>query len=547
MKMPAMTCWTTARRLALVVLVAGACSQTGCTSWRAQKETAEQVLAKKPQRHELRVTLATGLLVTVHTPRIEGDSLRGVVREPPKNLPKEWLRGYAWDEESGTWSGRYAAIPSGMIQKVEVLTTDVAETTLLLLAFGVTAVAIIAATYDDDKPTHTSSSSSSSGGDYMSCPIVLCEQDGLWHIDSGTYAGAIMPALARSDVDNLEHASARDGELRVRLTGLSGETEHVDALTLLAVDHQSGESFAPDATGRVRYLGRLQPPLRAVDLAGRNALQRVSRRDEWCWESALEARDASAGDQLEDGVELEFARPEGAATARLAIDGANTVWAMHLMRTVVAMHGRGTEGWYRDIAASPQRAERIKQTMVRETSLHVWVWTKSGWERQGLISEVGPECLKRQLVALDLSQVSGPTVRVRLLCVPNLWLVDCVSIDYSPEQPAEVMEIHPETAFDGQGADVREKLGAVDKAEYVIAPGDTAEVTFRIPPIPAGRHRTYLARTTGWYQIHAPNLGEPEAGLERLETEPHAVARFAVTRMNESLKRMASWDESGRP
>ena len=135
---------TMVRGLTLIALLAAACS-TGCTTWRAQKETAEQVLAKEPPRKELRVTLASGLVVTVLEPRIQSDSLRGVVAKPPKGFPSEWLRGGpAWDEKSGSWSGRYVVIPTEPVQKVEILTTDALGTTAIVVVLGgLTAAGIV--------------------------------------------------------------------------------------------------------------------------------------------------------------------------------------------------------------------------------------------------------------------------------------------------------------------------------------------------------------------------------------------------------------------
>jgi len=131
-------------------------------------------------------------------------------------------------------------------------------------------------------------------------------------------------------------------------------------------------------------------------------------------------------------------------------------------------------------------------------------------------------------------------VRIRLDSTPDLWLVDRVAIDYTPERDVTARELRAGTARDTRGQDVRPLLAAEDGAEYVIAPGDTAEVTFRVPAVPHGLARTYLARTTGWYRISVREAGEPQSGfLARLETEPGAVARYSIVRMNQVLTALA--------
>jgi hypothetical protein len=205
------------------------------------------------------------------------------------------------------------------------------------------------------------------------------------------------------------------------------------------------------------------------------------------------------------------------------------------------MHGRETQAWYDGIAADSLRAKSIRQALARDSFLHVRVWNGSTWEKQGSIPEAGPECVKRQVVPLDLSRVTGGTVRIRLECVPNSWLVDCASIDYSTEEPIRAIEVAPESGLSRTGADVRRELAAVDGREYVIAPGDTADIAFRVPPIPRGRQRTYLARTTGWYHIETPETGEPQTALlDSLESMPQALARYSVERMNRAIAVLAS-------
>jgi hypothetical protein len=123
-------------------------------------------------------------------------------------------------------------------------------------------------------------------------------------------------------------------------------------------------------------------------------------------------------------------------------------------------------------------------------------------------------------------------------------MVDYVGIDFSQERAVRAVVCKPERAHELGGRDQRELLTAEDRAHYVIAPGDTAEVTFRVPARTPGTSRSYLARTAGWYRIHTPETGDPPTELlTRLESEPGAVARFAVERMNRMVNALARAQE----
>jgi hypothetical protein len=52
-----------------------------------------------------------------------------------------------------------------------------------------------------------------------------------------TFGGAIFHAAQRTDVDNLDHLAEVGGAYRVKLTNELQETQYVDELKLLVVDH----------------------------------------------------------------------------------------------------------------------------------------------------------------------------------------------------------------------------------------------------------------------------------------------------------------------
>jgi len=133
----------------------------------------------------------------------------------------------------------------------------------------------------------------------------------------------------------------------------------------------------------------------------------------------------------------------------------------------------------------------------------------------------------------------GDTVRVRLESVPSFWLVDRVALDYAPERPIEITELTAESAVGMQGTDVRGLLATIDGRPWRLEPGDSARLTFGVPDVPVGKARSYLLRTHGWYRIHAPEVGEPDAALlGALLSDPLGISKAAVARMNAALGAM---------
>ncbi len=486
-----------------------------CSSWK-QTSTLTDPAAREEPPTRLRAELVDGGVLTLHDPWFGGDTLYG--------------RTEAWvgKSDGGYAIGDTAAVPITRIAKVEAWRFDGAMTALLVVGIGASVVLVAAVLY---LTTYEATN----------CPRIHSWDGTAWRLDSGTFAGAIMPALARTDVDNLDFARSQDGILRLRVTGLPNETEHVDAIRLLAVDHDPQCTIAPDASGVLHALGPLTRPTAARDFRRRDMLPLIRENDAMSWESVPTGRDTARAEDIRDGLEIEFPRAAGATEARLVVDGRYTTWADFLLGEFHQLRGRDTGAWYRALAADPEQAHDFAAAMAREVSLEISIWDGAGWRRQGFLPGAGPELAKRQVVQLDLSAVRGETVRVRLESAPSLWLIDRVAIDLAPERGFVTKEIGPSDARDSRGLDVRSQLDRPDGKALVMESPDSVELRFAVDPTPPGRARSYLAATTGWYRIHVSETADPNRALaDRLIREPRALSRLSVARINEALQSMAA-------
>jgi hypothetical protein len=494
------------------LLAAFGLQATGCLSWKRQTVSPDQVLARNPT--QVRVRLGNGGRLVVAQPTIIGDSLIGARAGtvPPNAAPPR------------------LAVALADIQSLEVQRVNGGKTALLIAGLGITALVVIAAaTYDgpfgDGPKEHPA----------VSCPLVYSWDGASWRLDSGTFGGAVAPALARTDLDNLVYATTPNGLLRLRVANELNETDYLDALSVLAVDHAPDVTVAPSGDGQLYALGKLDSPSSATDDRGNDALARVSAADGWAWESNPSGRDTSSQADIRDGLELVFAKPS-TAEARLVVDGNNTPWAAHLTQELVAAHGRETKAWFDSLAAYPRLARGLGEMMVREAFLSVSVWSGSSWERQGYIWEAGPEISKRQVLPLDLSRVQGDTVRIRLESAPSFWLIDAVALGGAQNSRIEVHELQPQSARDEGGTDFGPLLTTADGRQYEMENGASAELRFQVPAAAPGLSRSYLVRSTGWYRIHTAELKTPDiALLQKVLTEPYGASRVAVGRMNDAL------------
>lgn len=495
-----------ARSIALILM---ATYVSSCTRWEIQPFTPEAtVQAKNPKK--LRVTRRDGTRVVMHDPHIVGDSLVGT-----------------------DWQSR-VVIPLDNVGLVEVSRPNPLGT-IALVAAGIGIAGLIVA----------AASSQNGGGNSAlppppppeSCPLVYSWDGETWRLDSGTFGGAITRGAARTDLDNLLYARPNDGRLRLKLANELAETDHVDALSVLVIDHDPEVTVAPDGAGKVHTLGPLQTPLFANDFRGRDVLARVDRLDDMNWESDPLGRDHEVAADVRAGLELTFMRPSGVDAGKLVVDGRNTSWAAYMLTEFVAAHGSATAAWYDSLDTQPQLMQQFGSVAARTGFLGVSVQTANGWEQQGYIWEAGPEIIKRQVFSLDLSRVGGDTVRVRLESAPSFWYIDQVAVDFAETRPFTTREINIANAIDHTGRDVRHLLAEIDGAEFVMETGDYAELDFDLPPVAPGKVRSFVLSSTGWYRVHTDETASPQVTLlADLLSDRDAASRIAVTRMNEALR-----------
>ena len=514
-----------------IALLLAALTLGGCMTWRPATTPTRALLAGHSET-VVRVRRHGGEKLVLLAPRITGDTLHGMLPHGSEGV--------------GSWE---VAIPLADVEAVEVERYSAGRTLLLLTAAGATAVAVVAAVSggSNDPPPRRSPPPSTGSGQCtgegcwtFSCPLVYSWDGARWRLSSGTFGGAITRGLQRTDVDILDYATPQDGILRLRVANELAETDYLDALTVLAVDADSGFTVAPDPRGGLHTLGALAAPVSAREFRGGDALARVRDADGWNWESGPSGRDTARAADLRDGLILTFVRPHGAARGHLVLDANSSSWSALLLGEFVRAHGSATQAWYDSLDARPDLARATGARLAREAFLSAAERTGDGWVPQGIFWEAGPEVVKRQVLDLDLSGVAGDTVVVRLESAPSFWLVDRVTMDFTADRPLVVHELPLVSAREATGRDVAPLIAAADDRYYVLAHGDAAELRLSVPERPAGTSRTFMLRTTGWYRIDTPDDGVPNvAALDALGRDPLAISRASVARLNAALARLA--------
>jgi len=136
------------------------------------------------------------------------------------------------------------------------------------------------------------------------------------------------------------------------------------------------------------------------------------------------------------------------------------------------------------------------------------------------------------VVPLDVSRVRGDSLRIRIRPPRGFWALNALAVDYTPDQPVTVTTLHPRTAAEPNGTDIRPLLAAADTLYHAMPQtGDRALVSFDAPAPPApGIERTVVLHSRGYYRLHLAPAGAPDlATVRRVLDVPGAAAEYSAS------------------
>jgi hypothetical protein len=371
-------------------------------------------------------------------------------------------------------------------------------------------------------------------GDVMcGCPFIYSYDGEGYVLDSEAFGGSIFEAAKRTDLGKLDNLRETNGICRLKIVDELEEIDYIDEVKLLAVDHPKGTEVVSSLSGELHTLSDPQAPISAVDWRGNNVLDLVEEKDDRFWVSNPFGRNPEMKAQARDGFDLQLPRPRNAPFVKLSLNVQNTLWAAHLQSHFLELHGNQLNDWYQLMNSSVEDREKFQKVMIREGMLLIKLWNGDDWQTRDFVWEVGANVFRDQVVRLDIGDIPGDVLRVRLECPPGFWMVNSVQADYTPDLPLQITEISPSEATDHLGGDLRQILQSLDDRYHVMHTQDWAELAFPVPPRKQTLLRSYALKSAGYYIINVPVDGPPQAELiERFMTEPFAFGQYTLQLLN---------------
>ncbi|MEE9502718.1 MAG: hypothetical protein V3V48_11630 [Candidatus Aminicenantaceae bacterium] len=376
-----------------------------------------------------------------------------------------------------------------------------------------------------------------------SCPFIYSFDGKEYMFDAEPYGGATCEGLKRTEWCSLEYLEEVDGLYKIMIKNEVDETQYTDEIKLLVVDHPKGVKVVPDEAGNIHTFSQPIIPSEAYDNKGRNLRFYVAENDWIHWSTREEDKSVEKKEDLRQELVFEFPKPEGAVEAKLLFNGCNTLWASHMVKQFLELYGNKVENYYAEMATKGPAYNRTMHWNEREElyRLHIRVETEDGWKSKGTIVGGGPFVSEDRIYTIDLRDVPGDTLRIKLTPPKGFWQINHLAVDYTEDLPVDVTEIAPIEAYNDKNQDVLEILAFTDN-DYLVMPeiGDSTQVTFLAVPQKPGMDRSYILKASGYYDIHLEAHGESRMDiLTRFLTEPGYTIQYSLEKYFEWKKENA--------
>ena len=373
-----------------------------------------------------------------------------------------------------------------------------------------------------------------------SCPLVYGEGRAGLALEAEPLGGSLFAADEATDRALLARVEPRAGAYHVEIRNEMQEVEHLDRVRLLVVDHAAGVDIVPAMDGALFAVARGMAPQRAVDGTGANLAPQLAELDGREWLEVPLGRDPDDAVSRRATALLQFPRPPGAVTAVLDVSLRSTAWGMALLADVLGLQGRELDGFWARLEADAASRRALRAAWAREALPRIQVLAREGWRDAGTLAHVPTLVGGRRAVPLDLRDVGGDTLHVRIDALPGLWRFDRVALDYAARPAPEALALAPASARTADGSDARSLLAASDQRWLTLAPSrGKVALSFEAPP-PAAAARSVLIEIEGYYRPILEARGEPQRQLfDRLIYEPGALTRYLLAGVDASTRRLA--------
>jgi hypothetical protein len=399
------------------------------------------------------------------------------------------------------------------IQKIEVIEKDKKRTTnsyvIGALGFTIGAIAVAGIIIVATK---------------SSCPFISAYTNNEFVLQGEIYGGAIYPQLARDDYMPLRMNPTADNTLQLKISNELQEQQYTDFADLMVVTHSENTKILSDEKGKLYGIADPQSPIAAWTGNNKDAIAPLLKKDD---NTLLHFDDTLATD-ANNYVITKFNKPAGIQNGKLILAIKNSYWLDYLYGEMAKSFGSYYNTYMKKQYKKPV-STLLQWAKDQKIPLEVSVKTKTGWQKITDLTTIGPLATREIVVPLDLKNIEGTSVEVRLSSGFMFWEIDYAAIDFSDDNNFSVETISPSVATDETGKNVLPELNKKDGIylEQPV-PGNCVTLEYKGLPKRPNTLQTYFLHTKGYY-THVRDLkGSPNVAFLKQFKKPGGLPAYSL-------------------
>ncbi len=305
-----------------------------------------------------------------------------------------------------------------------------------------------------------------------SCPFLYTYDGNYYNLQGELFSGATYASLERHDYMPLINFSPVDGYYQLKIANELEEIQYTNLCELLLIHHPSNSNVLIDKNGNIQTITQAQPPRIATSIGNNEVTYAVQEKDNFRY-----AFDDYSNKNAVNGIILTFINNEQAKSGKLTIRAKNSVWADYAYGNFTRLFGTYYNTWdanQKELSTAAMKKNALDQ----DVPLSVYLETTNGWKYVDYFDVVGPLTYKEMALPIDISEVKGKPVRIKLETGFMFWELDYAAMDFTANLDVQRIVVPMVSAIDEDGMDIRNQILNDDK-KYLIQPDIGNEVILK--------------------------------------------------------------------
>jgi hypothetical protein len=334
---------------------------------------------------------------------------------------------------------------------------------------------------------------------FGSCPTVYSGDGSVEEAE--LFSSSIAPLFEGRDIDRLRAQADVAGIVSLEVRNEAMETHYINHLQLVEVQHAADETVVPDAQGVPVVLGNVSRPAMVTTREGQDIRELVAQSDGRYYMTDRRALERASADDMEDWIDVTVPVEEHATSAALVLRTRNSLLSTILLYDVMlGPAGAAALDWLGEGLAKISTAVELGRWHQQRAGLHVSVWRDGEYREVARVPDSGP--ISWHDVAAIVPVPAGETqLRVRLSYLADHWRIDRLGVTFSTRTavPRAIPLAEVTTGGGKPEADALAHMRASDETYLQTNPGQKFVARFSAGPAAAGRSRTFLLSSQGYY------------------------------------------------